>query len=417
MKVIDFFKNHHIDLKDKILVVASSAGPDSMALAEMLNSQKEKHGYQLMLAHFDHQLRDDSFTETELLEKYCHQHGIKFFNKKWAKELQPIQGIEAAARIARYDFLTKVVKEINADYLLTAHHGDDLLENILLKLIRSGNPEEMNSLQEVGKMNGVPLLRPLLSYSKKELLEYDKAHQLNFIEDSTNQEDSTIRNRLRHHIVPFLKAENPDLLENALRYSHEMSRFKELADNNFQKITPQKFLKAAYRLEKEKLASFNVEEKIYFWQNFIWQTWHERVNQNLNGYLLLEYQGYYYLSRRSLQAKPEVFKIEVDREFDYQERKFVIRKKKLSYPMVGDFWMQKATFSAGSLLQTKLPLKNGHHVKSKKKFAQAGIPQYLRPYCLTIYANQIPVFVEKTYQSQLKSDKFIHYYVYEIIDQ
>ena len=337
MKVIDFFKNHHIDLKDKILVVASSAGPDSMALAEMLNSQKEKHGYQLMLAHFDHQLRDDSFTETELLEKYCHQHGIKFFNKKWAKELQPIQGIEAAARIARYDFLTKVVKEINADYLLTAHHGDDLLENILLKLIRSGNPEEMNSLQEVGKMNGVPLLRPLLSYSKKELLEYDKAHQLNFIEDSTNQEDSTIRNRLRHHIVPFLKAENPDLLENALRYSHEMSRFKELADNNFQKITPQKFLKAAYRLEKEKLASFNVEEKIYFWQNFIWQTWHERVNQNLNGYLLLEYQGYYYLSRRSLQAKPEVFKIEVDREFDYQERKFVLSKKKLSYPMVGDF--------------------------------------------------------------------------------
>ena len=351
-----------------------------------------------------------------MLEKYCHQHGIKFFNKKWAKKLQPAQGIEAAARIARYDFLTKVVKEINADYLLTAHHGDDLLENILLKLIRSGNPEEMNSLQEVGKMNGVPLLRPLLSYSKKELLEYDKAHRLNFIEDSTNQEDSTMRNRLRHHIVPCLKAENPDLLENALRYSHEMSRFKELADNNFQKITPQKFLKVAYRLEKEKLASFNVEERIYFWQNFIWRTWHERVNQNLNGYLLLEYQGYYYLSRHSLQAKPEVFKIEVDRKFDYQGRKFVLSEKQLSYPMAGDFWMQKVDFWAGSLLQTKLPLKNGHHVKSKKKFAQAGIPQYLRPYCLTIYANQIPVFVEKTYQSQLKSDKFIHYYVYEIID-
>lgn len=416
MKVIDFFKNHHIDLKDKILVVASSAGPDSMALAEMLNSQKEKLGYQLVLAHFDHQLRDDSFTETELLEKYCHQHGIKFFNQKWAKELQPAQGIEAAARIARYDFLTKVVKEINADYLLTAHHGDDLLENILLKLIRSGNPEEMNSLQEIGKMNGVPLLRPLLSYSKKELLEYDKAHRLNFIEDSTNQKDYTMRNRLRHHIVPCLKAENPDLLENALRYSHEMSRFKELADNNFQKITPQKFLKVAYRLEKGKLASFNVEERIYFWQNFIWQTWHERVNQNLNGYLLLEYQGYYYLSRRSLQAKPQVFKIEVDRKFDYQGRKFILSEKNLFYPMVGDFWMQKVDFSAGSLLQTKLPLKNGHHVKSKKKFAQAGIPQYLRPYCLTIYANQIPVFVEKTYQSQLKSDKFIHYYVYEIID-
>ena len=65
-----------------------------------------------------------------------------------------------------------------------------------------------------------------------------------------------MRNRLRHHIVPCLKAENPDLLENALRYSHEMSRFKELADNNFQKITPQKFLKVAYRLEKRKIGVF-----------------------------------------------------------------------------------------------------------------------------------------------------------------
>lgn len=70
--------------------------------------------------------------------------------------------------------MTQIAKKEKADYLLTAHHGDDLLENILLKFIRSGNPEEMNSLQAVGVMHGVSLLRPLLAYSKQELFEYDR---------------------------------------------------------------------------------------------------------------------------------------------------------------------------------------------------------------------------------------------------
>ena len=74
-----------------------------------------------------------------------------------------------------------------------------------MKFIRSGDVAEMNSLQIVGNLGSMKLLRPLVKYSKDELLKYDKDHHLDFIEDKTNFEDDTLRNRLRHHVVPLLK--------------------------------------------------------------------------------------------------------------------------------------------------------------------------------------------------------------------
>ena len=207
MKINDFFEDNGIELNNKKFLVAASAGPDSMALLDMLQKMKVR----VIAAHFDHQLRSDSKNETKILQEYCKKYDIPLFTAVWAKDEQPAAGIEAAARDARYAFLTQIAKKEKADYLLTAHHGDDLLENILLKFIRSGNPEEMNSLQAVGVMHGVSLLRPLLAYSKQELFEYDRKNGIEFITDSTNNEDETMRNRLRHHVVPLLKKENPAL--------------------------------------------------------------------------------------------------------------------------------------------------------------------------------------------------------------
>ena len=226
MKINDFFEDNGIELNNKKFLVAASAGPDSMALLDMLQKMK----VQVIAAHFDHQLRSDSKNETKILQEYCKKYDIPLFTAVWAKDEQPAAGIEAAARDARYAFLTQIAKKEKADYLLTAHHGDDLLENILLKFIRSGNPEEMNSLQAVGVMHGVSLLRPLLAYSKQELFEYDRKNGIEFITDSTNNEDETMRNRLRHHVVPLLKKENPALIANALNYSKKMTNLDEFID-------------------------------------------------------------------------------------------------------------------------------------------------------------------------------------------
>ncbi|WP_308555929.1 tRNA lysidine(34) synthetase TilS [uncultured Lactobacillus sp.] len=410
MKITDFFKDNNIDL-DKTFLVAASAGPDSMALLDMLRKMNVK----VMAAHFDHQLRADSKDETALLKRYCQKYDIPLFTAMWTEE-KPAKGIEAAARNARYDFLTKVAKKEKADYLLTAHHGDDLLENILLKFIRSGNPEEMNSLQAVGKMYGVPLLRPLLAYSKRELLNYDEQNGIEFITDSTNNEDETMRNRLRHHVVPLLKKENPDLIANALNYSQKMTKLDDFVNQKVTEIGQlEPFLRRAYRIKSEKLAKLSKEEQIIFWQKNIWDKFHRRVNQNLGNFTVLEYQGYFYLFKNG-QLNADVQPIKLNLPFKFQNEAFVLtdrpEKDKVE---IGNFWFkEKADFKAGSLMPgAKLLLQDGKRTKAKKKFAEHAIPLPLRSLCLTIYANDEPIFVEQTYQNQNWIENGNQYFLYK----
>ena len=416
MKVVDFFRKNGIDLESKTLLVAASGGPDSMALLDMLKNLQAKKNFQLMAAHFNHQLREDSQEESEIQKKYCDEKNVPLFIAKWPKEEQPQVGIEAAARHARYAFLTQIAKENKADYLLTAHHGDDLLENILLKFIRSGNPEEMNSLQRVGEMHGVKLLRPLLGYSKDELLQYNQAHRIDFITDSTNQADETMRNRLRHHVVPLLKKENPALIKNALFFSQKMDELIDYVDEkNIAVGQLERFLNVAYRIKSEKLKRLTTKERTFFWQRMIWQKYHRRVNENLGNFAVIEYQNYFYLYKKQNISEVKKQVISLNQPFVFKNRKMVLyTERKAGIKLIGDFWFKPNTaFSVGELTAgSKLLLQNGHHVKAKKKFAENAIPLALRPFCLAIYAENEPIFVEKIYQNQnwIKNGK--HYFLY-----
>lgn len=416
MKIENFFRKNKIELNNKKLIVASSAGPDSMALLSMLEKIRQGENFVLIAAHFDHQLRPDSSKETELLAEFCQKNKIKLVNKKWQRKTAIESGLEAAARDARYRFLTETVKKENGDYLLTAHHGDDLIENILLKFIRSGNPNEMNSLQEKGQMNGVKLLRPLLGFEKQQLLDYDKENKIPFIVDSTNQEDFALRNRLRHHVVPLLKKENPHLVKNALRYSHQMTQINQLLQEEFADIKTEKILGVAYRVKVEDLDSFTAQERKQFWQNLIWQKYHRRVNENLGNFQLEKYKDYFYLSSKNIGSSLKKHTVKPEETFYFNKRYILLTMQpKRGYTLVGDFWAESRNFEVGSLIPgAKLLLQNGQHVKSKKKFAEAMIPNFLRQFCLTVYQDNEPVFVEKTYQSQIKSAKLTHYFLYQL---
>ncbi len=416
MKIIDFFKQNKIDLKNKKIVLAVSGGPDSMALLDMMLQLSSKYHVQLIAAHFDHQLRFGSKKETVVIARYCKQHHVIFENGFWPKKEQPTKGIEAAARHYRYRFLIKVVKKYSADYLLTAHHNDDLLENILLKFIRSGNPNEMNSLLGVSKMANVTLLRPLLSFSKKELLNYDLKHHLAFVEDETNLADETMRNRLRHYVVPLLKKENPLLGKNALRFSEQMTLLSGLGHAYFKQIKqPSLFLNVSYRLPVSALKKLSPAQKKYFWQEFIWQKFQRRVNQDLAGYCLKEYQGYFYLWPNYLRKTNKIFPVKLEQPFSFQKEYFLLSRHLIKrQTCLGSFWASDDQFLAGSFLPgQKLKLKNGQHVKAKKMFAQAKIPNFLRSFCLTIYnKNNEAIWLQNTYQDQSWLTNGQKYYVY-----
>lgn len=416
MRIDDFFKVNHLPLAAKTLVVAVSGGPDSLALLDLLYQIKEQYHFRLLAAHLDHQLRLDSFKEEKVISAYCQNKSIELISEKWPKSLQPLVGVEAAARKYRYNFLVKIMRNYQGDYLLTAHHMDDLLENILLKFIRSGNPSEMNSLRAISKMQGMTLLRPLLNVQKTDLLEYDKKKHIPYVIDQTNNEDDTLRNKLRHHVIPLLKKENKQIGQNALRFSKEVSLLTSIADERFAQVDqPEKFLSVAYRLKTSALKELTGEEKQAFWQHFIWQTWHERVNQNLANYTLLVYQGFFYLFKQ-LPAKPAKKEIILDQEFSFNKRKFLLSlKADEPHKLIGNFWStNKNQFTTGSILPgTKLLLKDGSHVKSKKKFAQSCIPNILRPYCITVYDGDDVVFVEQTYTNQQVGSMGKCFYLYE----
>lgn len=415
MKIKDFFEQHQIDLQGKKLLVAASAGPDSMALLDMLANLQEQIGFTVFAAHFDHQLRVDSAHETKVLQKYCTQKKIGLFNGKWDKKDQPQTGIEAAAREARYHFLTNVARSEQMDYLLTAHHGDDLLENILLKFIRSGNPEEMNSLQAVGSMYGIILLRPLLAYSKQELLKYDQKHKIDYVLDSTNTEDETARNRLRHHVIPLLKEEKPNLLINALRFSQKMGQLTNFVDEQVDGVGSIKAFLGAWRIKTNKLSALSTVERNIFWQKVIWQKYHRRVNKNLGNFVVDDYQGYSYLFENKPQKIVQPFNIELNRQFEFNGAYYLLTTdRQTDLKEAGSFWFDgDADFTAGSLVPaSKLLLKNGQRVKAKKKFAEKAIPFALRSCCITIYAENEPVFVEKCYQKQDFITDGKHYFLY-----
>ena len=416
MRIDDFFKVNHLPLAAKTLVVAVSGGPDSLALLDLLYQIKEQYHFRLLAAHLDHQLRPDSFEEEKVISAYCQNKSIELINEKWPQSLQPLGGVEAAARKYRYDFLVKIMRNYQGDYLLTAHHMDDLLENILLKFIRSGNPSEMNSLRAISEMQGMTLLRPLLNVTKADLLEYDKKHHIPYVIDQTNNEDDTLRNKLRHHVIPLLKKENKKIGQNALRFSKEVSLLTSIVDERFAQFDqPKKFLNVAYRLKTSALKELNSEQKQAFWQHFIWQTWHERVNQNLANYTLLVYQGFFYLFKQ-LPARPANKEIILDQVFSFNKRKFLLSLKAAEpHKLIGNFRASnKKQFTAGSILPgTKLLLKDGSHVKSKKKFAQSGIPNILRPYCLSIYDGDKVVFIEQTYSNQQVCSGEKCFYLYE----
>ncbi|WEV70598.1 tRNA lysidine(34) synthetase TilS [Lactobacillus sp. ESL0785] len=403
-------------LQNKTLVLATSGGPDSMALLDMLNNIQVKYNLRLVAAHLDHRLRSDSAQETTLITDYCQDKQIEIVNAVWPKQLHPEAGVEAAARAFRYDFLLQVMHQKQGDYLLTAHHCDDLLENILLKFIRSGNPSEMNSLQAVSHWADVTLLRPLISFSKADLLTYDQTRRIAFIEDKTNNEDDVLRNRLRHHVVPLLKEENSVLGLNALRFSKQMATLTDLAARTLTQLPqPQKVLGFAYQLQQSALNSLSESEQIYYWQNFIWQTWQVRTGANLAGFRLIKYQRYFYLMPQNLPPRPKAVLVKPNQVFVFGARRLLVTRQLLpGQQCLGKFQLAKTCELIAKSLPpgAKLLLKSGLHVKSKKEFAKSGIPAILRPYCLALYKHEEPVFVEQAYRNQRHNSNAEQYYIY-----
>ena len=208
-KVFAFITQHHMIQPGDHVICAVSGGKDSMALLDVLCQLAPKLHCHISVAHFNHLLRGtESDQDCSFVSAWCHAHAIPFYTasadvRHYAQ--QSHLGIEDAARRLRYEFLTSIDA---CAKIATAHTADDNLETVLMHLIRGSG---LHGLTGIPPVRG-QIIRPLLTLSSVEILDYLTSNNIPHIEDSTNALDDCTRNRLRHHIIPQLKSENPDFL-------------------------------------------------------------------------------------------------------------------------------------------------------------------------------------------------------------
>lgn len=191
-------------------LVAVSGGVDSVSLLHLL---KDTPGVELVVAHFDHGIRSDSGNDRKFVEQLAKEYGLPFAYTQGRLG----SGVsEATARAARYDFLRQAQHENSARAIITAHHQDDVLETVIINLLRGTGRKGLSSL-----VSREGIERPLLQVPKNEILGYARQNNLQWREDSTNADESYLRNYIRQQIVPRFNEKSRAELLNIIETSAE----------------------------------------------------------------------------------------------------------------------------------------------------------------------------------------------------
>ena len=202
-------------LNNKKVLLACSTGVDSMVLLDLL--LKHANNCQIIISHINHQKRKQSILEEEYIIKYCEEKNIKCYVKKL--EHYEEGNFQEWARIQRYEFFEEIIRKEGIDYLLTAHHADDNLETIIMRLLKSSSLKGYAGIEKEIKKENYSILRPLLDHSKNEIITYAKKNNIFYYQDESNFSDDYTRNRIRKYITPILLEENPNLYQAINYYS------------------------------------------------------------------------------------------------------------------------------------------------------------------------------------------------------
>lgn len=197
------------------MVVAVSGGPDSMALLDYLAHRRQTWSLTLVVASVDHGLRaGQSVADLRFVEHCCKQRNLLFAGTHVGAAAYAKQhhlSIEAAARACRYRFFAAVMREHNANKLALAHHGDEQMETMLMRQVRGSFGEARAGIPVRRPFAGGEIIRPFLGVDKAQIEAYCHKQGITPRRDPSNESDDYTRNRFRHHILPFLKKENPNV--------------------------------------------------------------------------------------------------------------------------------------------------------------------------------------------------------------
>lgn len=206
-KVEKFFRENHIELHECKILVGVSGGVDSMVLVYALYEL----GANIEIAHVNYHLRGkDSDRDQEFVRKWCQERGVVFntieFDTKSIVKTDN-ESVQMVARRLRYTWFNELDNQFNYDYIATAHHLDDSFETTLFNLIKGSGIKGLRGILSIQDK----LIRPLIYYSKDEIIHFANEKGIKWREDVSNSYSDYQRNYLRNEVIPLFKRINPSL--------------------------------------------------------------------------------------------------------------------------------------------------------------------------------------------------------------
>lgn len=200
------------DWQHLTILLAVSGGADSVALARAMASCQVNGNGRCLVGHFNHRLRDEQSEQDQVfVERLADQLEWPCYVGSWeTSERSPDRGdgLEAAARTARYDFLRATAEQHGARYIVTAHTWDDQVETILHNIIRGTGLRGMSGIPRARQLSpAVSVMRPMLCISRAEVVKYLESVGQKYCNDHSNRDLTFTRNRIRHQLLPLLTAD------------------------------------------------------------------------------------------------------------------------------------------------------------------------------------------------------------------
>lgn len=262
-----FFENNNLDIKNKKLTLAISTGVDSMALLFSFIELQKIIPFEIIVCHVNHNKRVESVIEEEYIKDFCFKNNIKCYVEKL--NFESSSNFQAVARNLRYQFFYEVMDKEDSEYLFLAHHGDDLVETILMRILRGSSLNGYSGIKKVSNFDNRIIVRPFLELEKDDLINYQKEKGFKYFEDSSNSEEVYTRNKLRHKVIPGLKEIDENIVKKFNEFSYNLDEAADTLMKEVEKFVSEKVIindsETCFYLDDYLLLSEYMQKEVLFY--------------------------------------------------------------------------------------------------------------------------------------------------------
>jgi len=310
--LVSIVKHKNLINKTEPIVVALSGGVDSMVLFDILSTLNSH----IVIAHVNHNKRPESIDEYNYIKAMAKKRKIPFEGYTMGENEQ--SNFQHDSRLKRYDFFRAIAGKYKAKKIAVAHHLDDQVETVLMRIVRGTSFSGYTGIKEIRIDRNVSIIRPLMNIKKDDILAYAKDHNIDYFEDSSNREDIYTRNRFRNNIIPLLREENPNLDQKII----QLAEYIDSADELIEKIKNE-FLHEFSMYNHVSLVDFNKLNRIVKIKVI-----KHMVNSTTDNQVEVSYEQYKQIIDMCLGEEPNQ-RISLSETFDFVKEYEVIYVSKL----------------------------------------------------------------------------------------